>query len=97
MGIVITDLQFLFALDCIKFIVTFVLNREMLGEEDSGIEGILNRLERDRNLSFGINLRENVHGTHASSKDDGDHRHFGSSADSGELQLIFKPMMYGIL
>ncbi|KAM7484322.1 hypothetical protein LguiA_000331 [Lonicera macranthoides] len=55
---------------------------EMLGEEDSGIEGILNRLERDRNLSFGINLRENVHGTHASSKDDGDHRHFGSSADS---------------
>lgn len=30
--------------------------RDVVGEDESGIEGILTRLEKERNLSLGINL-----------------------------------------
>lgn len=36
----------------------FCLVREQAIEDDSGIEGILNRLEKERNTNFGFGLRE---------------------------------------
>ncbi|KAL3501322.1 hypothetical protein ACH5RR_035771 [Cinchona calisaya] len=51
-------------------------------EEDSGIYGILNRLEKERS-SFGINLGISEYRTHASSQDPGDHKLFATSRDEG--------------
>lgn len=47
-------------------------------KEDSGIDGILSRLERDRSSLFGINLGISKYQTHAS----GDHGHFRTSTDA---------------
>lgn len=33
--------------------------RELEAEDETGIEGILSRLEKQRNITFGIGLREN--------------------------------------
>ncbi|PSS13546.1 Protein PTST like [Actinidia chinensis var. chinensis] len=58
-----------------------------LGDEDEmGIEGILNRLEKQRNLTFGIALGKNGHSTYALSKH-GDESPLGTSriADSTDL------------
>ncbi|KAK9707292.1 hypothetical protein RND81_07G187200 [Saponaria officinalis] len=49
---------------------------ELEREDVSGIEGILHRLERQRNISFGINLGKNVNMAHGFDKQSG-----GSSKD----------------
>jgi hypothetical protein len=66
---------------------------ELLGEDDSGIEGILNGLEKERNLSFGINLGGNVNGTLPCSKDDEDNTYCESSDDKDSekcSEAVFK-------
>ncbi|CAI9092740.1 OLC1v1028065C1 [Oldenlandia corymbosa var. corymbosa] len=50
-------------------------------EEDSGIDGILSRLEKERNSSFGINM--SVHRGYPSSQDSGNGKHPGTSAYVG--------------
>ncbi|CAI9768021.1 unnamed protein product [Fraxinus pennsylvanica] len=45
---------------------------EIGAEEDTGIEGILSRLEQQRNTDFGINLGKYGSQTHSSSKDERD-------------------------
>ncbi|KAK3026651.1 hypothetical protein RJ639_040678 [Escallonia herrerae] len=59
-------------------------------EDDAGIEGILKRLEKQRNLSFGINLGGNGGASRASSKDDTEHMRFGDliDADRADLEKI---------
>ncbi|CAK9182121.1 unnamed protein product [Ilex paraguariensis] len=59
---------------------------EIAAEEDTGIEGILSRLEKQRNLSFGIDLGKG-YVTHASTKDDGADRHFGASTIADRMTL----------
>ncbi|KAL8218296.1 hypothetical protein R6Q57_021669 [Mikania cordata] len=60
-------------------------SHEMLAEEDTGVEGILTRLEKHRTLSFDIHMEKNKHGVYASSKDNGGFRDFNMSTDVGEL------------
>uniref|UniRef100_M1CJK7 Isoamylase N-terminal domain containing protein n=1 Tax=Solanum tuberosum TaxID=4113 RepID=M1CJK7_SOLTU len=55
---------------------------ETVAEEDSGIEGILNRLEKERNSSLGIDLGKRGHTFHTSSRDNIDDRSFGTT-DAG--------------
>ncbi|CAA2991539.1 Hypothetical predicted protein [Olea europaea subsp. europaea] len=62
---------------------------EIEAEEDTGIEGILSRLEQQRNTDFGINLGKYGYPTHSSSKDERDGWHFRlpldvDSADAGQ-------------
>ncbi|OIS95717.1 PREDICTED: uncharacterized protein LOC109235203 isoform X2 [Nicotiana attenuata] len=59
---------------------------DTVAEEDSGIEGILNRLEKNRNASLGIDLGKHGHSSHASSRDNIDDRSFGTTdADRTDL------------
>ncbi|KAL7132927.1 hypothetical protein ABFS83_12G108100 [Erythranthe nasuta] len=53
---------------------------------DSGIEGILSRLEKHRNSNFGIDLGKNGYEAHAESKDEADAMHLGVAVrtDLGE-------------
>ncbi|KAL0003998.1 hypothetical protein SO802_011559 [Lithocarpus litseifolius] len=55
---------------------------EMAAGVESGIEGILNRLERQRNLSFGFDLRSKGNGTSFPSIHAKDDRHLGTSIDA---------------
>ncbi|KAI3467407.1 hypothetical protein Pfo_024070 [Paulownia fortunei] len=55
------------------------ISREIGADEVSGIEGILRRLEKQRNNDFGTNLGKNGYEAHAKSKDEGDDRHFDTS------------------
>lgn len=79
-------------LNCVKnhslsiFIFSFLSlpNREIVAEEDSGIEGILSRLEKERNSSLGIDLGKHGHSSHASSRDNIDDRSFGTT-DAGKF------------
>lgn len=57
--------------------------RDGVAEGDSGILGILNRLEKDRNLSFGTSNGHQIKG----SSENGDY--FGHSKDMGEQLLCF--------
>lgn len=59
-------------------------NRETVAEEDSGIEGILSRLEKERNSSLGIDLGKHGHISRNSSRDNIDERSFGTT-DAGKL------------
>lgn len=52
---------------------------ETVAEENSGIEGILSRLEKERNSSLGIDLGKPGHTSHTSSRDNIDDRSFGTS------------------
>lgn len=52
---------------------------ETVAEEDSGIEGILSRLEKERNSSLGIDLGKHGHIFHTSSRDNIDDRSFGTT------------------
>ncbi|KAL2546890.1 5'-AMP-activated protein kinase-related [Forsythia ovata] len=54
-------------------------------EEDAGIEGILSRLEKQRNTDYGINLENYGFGTYASSKDERENRHVGTSIDVEDI------------
>lgn len=65
-----------------------LLVRDSAAEGLTGIEGILNRLEKDRNLTLGINLRSNGHKSNASSETDRNHTHLQSIADPSEYILI---------
>ncbi|XP_075101474.1 protein PTST homolog 2, chloroplastic-like isoform X1 [Nicotiana tabacum] len=59
---------------------------EIVAEEDSGIEGILSRLEKERNSFLGIDLGKHGHSSHASSRDNIDDRSFGTTdADRTDL------------
>ncbi|XP_070018877.1 protein PTST homolog 2, chloroplastic-like isoform X2 [Nicotiana tabacum] len=65
---------------------------EIVAEEDSGIEGILSRLEKERNSSLGIDLGKHGHSSHASSRDNIDDRSFGTTdavllCTAGEVAL----------
>nr|XP_023888575.1 protein PTST homolog 2, chloroplastic [Quercus suber]POF21939.1 protein ptst, chloroplastic [Quercus suber] len=55
---------------------------EMAAGDESGIEGILNRLERQRNLSFGFDLRSKGNGTSFPRIHAKDDRHLGTSIDA---------------
>ncbi|CAA3000122.1 Hypothetical predicted protein [Olea europaea subsp. europaea] len=57
------------------------ISLEIGAEEDAGIEGILGRLEKQRNADFGINLENYEFGTFASSQDERESRHVGTSID----------------
>ncbi|XP_004228403.1 protein PTST homolog 2, chloroplastic isoform X4 [Solanum lycopersicum] len=60
---------------------------ETVAEENSGIEGILSRLEKERNSSLGIDLGKPGHTSHTSSRDNIDDRSFGTSdADRTDLR-----------
>ncbi|XP_055818701.1 protein PTST homolog 2, chloroplastic-like isoform X3 [Solanum dulcamara] len=52
---------------------------ETVAEEDSGIEGILSRLEKERNSSLGIDLGKHGHISRNSSRDNIDERSFGTT------------------
>ncbi|XP_073300378.1 protein PTST homolog 2, chloroplastic-like isoform X2 [Primulina huaijiensis] len=54
---------------------------ERSADADTGIEGILNRFEKQRNINFGVDLKPFGYGTHATSKDEADDSHFGTSSD----------------
>ncbi|XP_073054355.1 protein PTST homolog 2, chloroplastic isoform X1 [Primulina eburnea] len=54
---------------------------ERSADADTGIEGILNRLEKQRNINFGVDLKPVGYGTHATSKDEADDSHIGTSSD----------------
>ncbi|KAK9063415.1 hypothetical protein SSX86_017285 [Deinandra increscens subsp. villosa] len=56
---------------------------EMLAEEDTGVEGILSRLEKHRSLSFDIHMEKNMPGpgTYASNKDNGGFTDVNMSTD----------------
>ncbi|KAL3347662.1 hypothetical protein AABB24_021372 [Solanum stoloniferum] len=59
---------------------------ETVAEEDSGVEGILSRLEKERNSSLGIDLGKHGHTSHTSSRDNIDDRSFGTTdADRTDL------------
>lgn len=53
---------------------------------DTGIEGILNRLEKQRSSNFGVDLEQFGYGTHATSKDEADNNHFGTSFDVARVE-----------
>ncbi|KAL2543060.1 5'-AMP-activated protein kinase-related [Abeliophyllum distichum] len=62
---------------------------EIGAEEDTGIQGILSRLEKQRNTDFGMDFGKYGHRTHSSSKDGRGNLHFGmltdvDRADTGE-------------
>ncbi|GMP94144.1 hypothetical protein CsSME_00043706 [Camellia sinensis var. sinensis] len=61
---------------------------EMGDEQETGIEGILNRLEKQRNLSFGINTEKNGYSAGASSNYGGDDSHDADSADLGRSSKL---------
>lgn len=70
---------------CIHQLLAFAcLFREIGIEADSGIDGILSRLEKERSSSFGINLGMPEYLTHAP----GDNGHFGTSRDVGKSYLF---------
>ncbi|KZV58783.1 hypothetical protein F511_24697 [Dorcoceras hygrometricum] len=54
---------------------------EMSADADTGIEGILNRLEKQRFSNFRVDLEQFGYGSHAPSKDEADDNHFGTSFD----------------
>lgn len=56
----------------------------MRDEQESGIEGILTRLEKQRNLLFGGNGYSN----HASSKDGGGDSHIETSRYGGKMVIL---------
>ncbi|XP_059278281.1 protein PTST homolog 2, chloroplastic-like isoform X2 [Lycium ferocissimum] len=59
---------------------------ETVAEEDSGIEGILSRLEKERNSSLGIDLGKHGHISHTLSRDNIYDRSFGTTdADRTDL------------
>lgn len=59
--------------------------REIEAEEDTGIEGILTRLERQRNTDFGINLGKYGYQTQSSSTDERNDWYFRIPIDEGKL------------
>ncbi|XP_075506884.1 protein PTST homolog 2, chloroplastic-like isoform X1 [Primulina tabacum] len=54
---------------------------EMNAAADTGIEGLLNRLEKQRSSNFGVDLEQFGYGTHATSKDEANNNYFGTSFD----------------
>ncbi|XP_059278282.1 protein PTST homolog 2, chloroplastic-like isoform X3 [Lycium ferocissimum] len=60
---------------------------ETVAEEDSGIEGILSRLEKERNSSLGIDLGKHGHISHTLSRDNIYDRSFGTTDAAGEVAL----------
>lgn len=56
---------------------------EMSAAADTGIEGILNRLEKQRSSNFGVDLEQFGYGTHATSKNEANNNHFGTPFDVG--------------
>lgn len=58
------------------------LHREMATGDESGIEGILNRLERQRTLSFGFDSRSKGNGSSFPSIHAKDDKHLGTSIDA---------------
>ncbi|XP_051146068.1 protein PTST homolog 2, chloroplastic isoform X2 [Andrographis paniculata] len=56
---------------------------ESSADEDAGIEGILSRLEKQRNSDFGINVDANGYEAHGESKEEGEDRPFESLLNVG--------------
>lgn len=61
-------------------LVLYLLSEAVTGD-DSGIEGILSRLEKERNINFGFSLREKENTTHLQSDHDEDDWPAGTSKD----------------
>ncbi|PIN15214.1 hypothetical protein CDL12_12146 [Handroanthus impetiginosus] len=70
-------------LDSLQLAASASLGRslEIGADEETGIEGILSRLEKQRNSDFGIDLPKYGYEAHAESKDEGDDKHFDTSLD----------------
>ncbi|KAK9119443.1 hypothetical protein Scep_017536 [Stephania cephalantha] len=63
-------------------------------ENDVGIEGILSRLEKERNLSFGICFEEKQDKVHALVRDNQADSQLEISTDSEEMGSLYKPDMW---
>ncbi|XWS34942.1 hypothetical protein CRYUN_Cryun21dG0080800 [Craigia yunnanensis] len=57
---------------------------EVVAEDDCGIEGILNRLERERNMNFGFGIREKGDNTCSQSNDSEEESIVQASMDAGD-------------
>ncbi|KAG8366288.1 hypothetical protein BUALT_Bualt17G0060800 [Buddleja alternifolia] len=70
-------------LDSLQMATSASLDRslEIGANEDTGIEGILSRLEKQRNSELGINLGKKGYEAHVASKDEGDDGHLNASLD----------------
>nr|GMC81969.1 protein ptst, chloroplastic [Ipomoea batatas] len=65
---------------------------ETEAEEGGGIEGILSRLEKERNSSLGINIGNYRYGSHGSSRDDqNDRSPVSTGSDRIDLGMINSP------
>lgn len=58
------------------------MHRETAEEYESGIEGILNRLEKQRNMTFGIKLKQKGNDIRLESDHGKDDWHSGTSMDT---------------
>ena len=65
-------------------------------EYESGIEGILKRLERQRLLSFGLYMRRNGGINHESRNLDKDEQSGGVSNDVGEFSWFLTPYTFNL-
>lgn len=64
--------------------------RQIVADEDSGIEGILSRLEKQRNRDLGLNLGKTGYDAQSKSIDEGDGR-FDTSLGFGKIvyRIVF--------
>lgn len=67
--------------------------RQIVADEDSGIEGILSRLEKQRNIDLGFNLGKTGYDAQSKSKDEGDGRHFDTSSGFGKIVILNSTMV----
>ncbi|OMO51667.1 hypothetical protein CCACVL1_29656 [Corchorus capsularis] len=69
-------------------------SQEVVAEDDSGIEGILSRLERERNINFGFGIREKGHNNTSSQSNDSEEESLVQSSmdmtvgDPGRRKLV---------
>ena len=80
------------------FTEIIILRSELGDEDEMGIEGILSRLEKQRNLSFWIDLGKNGQSSHVV-RDYGDKSPLGTSRIAGKLvsSLFSKLILYIVI
>ncbi|XP_057949178.1 protein PTST homolog 2, chloroplastic [Malania oleifera] len=66
---------------------------ETASADDMGIEGILNRLEKQRNMSFGPGLKERENSSHVFSNDGGEDWRPGIPDEVADLERSSQPMI----
>lgn len=84
---------FLFSIDENLFVY-----RDLPAEDDNGIEGILRRLEKHRNLSFGFKLgRNSTTSGYVNGKSGDNNQNERIRKDVGELTLFLIPFHFGLV